>query len=684
MTDARYGVTAELSMWHDFVQPKKTNAWKYAKWLICVLILPLLTVAAILFYAAGNPMVRNSGTSISWLCLFILRNIITFSLGKVTEMVIIDYLSLRRRFTVNVFGPHFALLVVQSKGWPALVFWWAVWSILLLCGFGSFEKHWLFYQNAVKLFNASNPDGGVTEHVLWISILISALLFGAAVSLKRLWLGLQLGNRAYKAYGEKLATTMDKMLLVSQVAALSRKRPLGMYERASSLDLNMSFDTDESGKNPSQCGSRSAGEKPSIHGSEFYSSVSNSNQQLILQILEQWEEPVRAKNNKADTSIAAVLQFRQSLSLVDNRFLFGVAFGPTTNRECCVKSGQGVYKQLFDREGSGDVLHFDSIAEIAVKKDGTLNRPKLKALVRIFRPTRDGELTMIDFLKSVDSVYKEFRILQASIENAGTFGRAFELMVNWIFYIILWVIILYIVGLDPLTMFLSVSSFIVGFAFMIGNASSRWLEGLLFILVRRPYDIGDRISVSNPEKDTNSNGSMTWFVEDLGLYSTTVRLAATNEVATYSNGSLSTSRIINANRSPQAVVSILCKFSVNVSYGKVQLFKKATEKFVKLRPREWIALLGFRATTCEPELGYIEYTVSLQHRESWQNAGAIATSKADVTSFTLELSKQLGMRYYAPPLPVTLKMAGQGGGDPQNLASGLSPSNDLQAMFLPE
>ena len=178
-----------------------------------------------------------------------------------------------------------------------------------------------------------------------------------------------------------------------------------------------------------------------------------------------------------------------------------------------------------------------------------------------------------------------------------------------------------------------------------------------------PYDIGDRIAVSNPEKDTNIHGSTTWFVEDLGLYSTTVRLAATNgaschvciiiifspsdhlfsfihslihysEVATYSNGSLSTLRIINANRSPQAVVSVLCKFSVNVSYSKVELFKKAAEKvsflfytciiistfvltlaclqFVKARPREWIALLGFRATTCEPELGYIEYTVTLQ------------------------------------------------------------------------
>ena len=117
--------------------------------------------------------------------------------------------------------------------------------------------------------------------------------------------------------------------------------------------------------------------------------------------------------------------------MVDNRFLFGIAFGPTTNRVSCIQSGQRVYEQLFDLQGSGNVLHFDSIADIAVGKDGTLDRPKLKALVRIFRPARDGDLSMIDFLKSIDSVYKEFRVLQASIENAGTFGRAFELMVNW-------------------------------------------------------------------------------------------------------------------------------------------------------------------------------------------------------------------------------------------------------------
>ena len=115
-------------------------------------------------------------------------------------------------------------------------------------------------------------------------------------------LGLQLGKRAYKAYGEKLATTMDKILLVSEVATLSRKRSLerslGMYEGESSLNLNISFDSEESSKNPSQSPTPSAGQKPSIHGSMLYDSTENSNKQLILQMLEEWEEPVLAKNDK--------------------------------------------------------------------------------------------------------------------------------------------------------------------------------------------------------------------------------------------------------------------------------------------------------------------------------------------------------------------------------------------------
>ena len=61
---------------------------------------------------------------------------------------------------------------------------------------------------------------------------------------------------------------------------------------------------------------------------------------------------------------------------------------------------------------------------------------------------------------------------------------------------------------------------------------------------------------------------------------------------------------------------------------------------------------GFRATRVEMELNFIEYVIVVTHRELWQNAGPILQSKADLASFSLEVSKRLGLRYEQPPKPL--------------------------------
>ena len=42
--------------------------------------------------------------------------------------------------------------------------------------------------------------------------------------------------------------------------------------------------------------------------------------------------------------------------------------------------------------------------------------------------------------------------------------------------------------------------------------------------------------------------------------------------------------------------------------------------------------------------------------ESLQDVGDVLQSKADVASFCLEVSKKMGMRFVAPPMPVDLSM----------------------------
>jgi hypothetical protein len=61
-----------------------------------------------------------------------------------------------------------------------------------------------------------------------------------------------------------------------------------------------------------------------------------------------------------------------------------------------------------------------------------------------------------------------------------------------------------------LALFLSLSGVILAFGFIIGSASAKYFEGLLFILIRRPYGIGDAIHISNVESQTAFSGSPPW------------------------------------------------------------------------------------------------------------------------------------------------------------------------------
>lgn len=127
---------------------------------------------------------------------------------------------------------------------------------------------------------------------------------------------------------------------------------------------------------------------------------------------------------------------------MNDKFPFDQAFGIADTREHCFESAQRLYRRLVVCQSKGIVLHFDKIAAIALNSDGTMDEDKMRELVRLFRPNRKGVLSEVDFLKSIDSLYKEFRLLQASITNSGSMDRAFEIMVNFAFYIVLWCLIL--------------------------------------------------------------------------------------------------------------------------------------------------------------------------------------------------------------------------------------------------
>jgi len=234
-----------MKIWyHDLIEPKLPQFWKAAKHHICFIMMPLLIVAFILFYACGNPMAGSHEETIaegekdaftedswnptvhasfSWWFLLLCRQTFVLACVKTGEVISIDILALRTPLFLKVIGSFATLMLVQARGWPYVLTFWAISDFCFLYGNNPFSHHWLFWQDKLDIFNANNPPGQFLESEFYLRLLLAALCVGLLTSFKRLWLATSLGKRSYYHYGPELEVILAKMLMISQVSHLARQ-----------------------------------------------------------------------------------------------------------------------------------------------------------------------------------------------------------------------------------------------------------------------------------------------------------------------------------------------------------------------------------------------------------------------------------------------------------------------------
>jgi len=332
---------------------------------------------------------------------------------------------------------------VQPKGWPSTITLWSIFNFCLLSGPYDYAQSWLYWQDVIGLYSLENPGGHVVDSHWNYRILAIGLVLGTAVSIKRLLLGLYLGKRTFEVYADQLANIMKDILTISEVSALAKdfEREMRMRANRKGVSGNVHVaqmsaqreklfdifdDLDDDATSAVGGGNSTADKSFGRNGKEHYvidhedrnpwsGLLSFTQQQRIIQLLGAWEEPVIAeKQVDAYISVSALLQFRRSMACLNTPTPFGGAFGLADKRENCIQSAQEVYRRLLLNNPEQSELNFETLALLGLQPDGSLDQPRLKDIIRIFRPDRDGTLFIVDFVKSIDKVYKEIRLLRAS------------------------------------------------------------------------------------------------------------------------------------------------------------------------------------------------------------------------------------------------------------------------------
>jgi len=119
-----------------------------------------------------------------------------------------------------------------------------------------------------------------------------------------------------------------------------------------------------------------------------------------------------------DASVRDILEFRQAIMLLNTNYPFSSAFGLADSRKNCVKSTAKVYAKLLDLQSNKNALEFGTLGEIAMDSEGLIDRKKVKKLIKVLTPNKDKQLTLVEFTRSVDNVYRELKTLLAAIRNA--------------------------------------------------------------------------------------------------------------------------------------------------------------------------------------------------------------------------------------------------------------------------
>ena len=376
----------------------------------------------------------------------------------------------------------------------------------------------------------------------------------------------------------------------------------------------------------------------------------------IKSLLYRWEEPVNKQDKEIDDpTIHEILQFRRALSFLEDTHPFGLSFGPANNRDTCIKSAKTLYRRLLALTPGSTVLHFDVIGVLAYNADGSFDERKAKELVKLFRPDKNDEISLLAFVQSCDTAYKKLRYLRAGVGNSTSIDDVLENFFNGAFTFCLGLGVMAIMQMNPWTLLVSMSTILVSFAFAFGQSVAQIIEGCIMIAVRRPFDLGDRISIADasdkPENSDPGYGA-TWLVEDCNLFTTTLRLSKSNEIATVKNGSIASNKIINHNRSLRALVNIVLSMKCSVTQEEAMIVKSAIEQYIRDNPRTWSTLINFRIIEMDPCNDVIRYAVRVQHQRSWQDQQPILTARGELLKFATEVLIQLGIQYETKPASI--------------------------------
>ncbi|BFZ61078.1 hypothetical protein YB2330_002136 [Saitoella coloradoensis] len=258
-------------------------------------------------------------------------------------------------------------------------------------------------------------------------------------------------------------------------------------------------------------------------------------------------------------------------------------------------------------EGDEEVVKMDTLA------DAFDNQEEAEAAFQMFDKDMNGDVTCEEIEMACVEVGRERKAITTSLKDLDNAVSKLDDIFTFIVAVIALIVFVSLISRSVSGILTTAGSTLLALSWLFSGTAQEILASLVFIFVKHPFDVGDRV-------DVPVNGSVTsLIVKEIRLMATEFRMLD-GRIVQAPNSILNTVFILNMRRTGGVAegAPVILKFGTTLE--QIDALRQAMLEFVRSEKRDFKPDILTELTDV-PELHSVKLSVIFFHRSNWQNEG---------------------------------------------------------------
>ncbi|KAK4187582.1 Mechanosensitive ion channel-domain-containing protein [Podospora australis] len=297
-----------------------------------------------------------------------------------------------------------------------------------------------------------------------------------------------------------------------------------------------------------------------------------------------------------------------------------------------VRSSEAMARRIwmsFVVEGR-ESLSMDDIIEVM----GPAHREEAEECFASIDADQNGDISLDEMIRKVVETGKERKAIANSMKDISQALTVFDKVLLFVVLIVVVIIFLAVFQSSFIATLTTAGTTLLSLSFVFAVTTQEFLGSCIFLFVKHPYDVGDRVDIQGPEKQQ-------LLVEKISLLYTVFTRIDKMQVVQVPNIALNNLWIENVTRSKAMKEVIDVNVSFDTSFEDIELLRQEMESFVRhpdnsrdFQPDIAISVGGVG------DLDKLTLKVAIKHKSNWHNEAVRATRRSKfMCALTLAIKK---------------------------------------------